>query len=73
MAAGWFTMTVENSDVLLPGSVAVALMPSPAGMLTGRATEKLAFPLPSVVTVVAPSNSPSLEELPGASRKNWIK
>ena len=39
----------ENSDVLPPGSVAVAVMGDPAGTATGRTTLKLTSPEPFVV------------------------
>src|ERR687887_376346 len=51
----------ENSDVLPPGSVAVAVMYWPAGTAVDGFTVKLAFPAVSVVTVVKPrKRSPSL-------------
>src|SRR5207245_1055326 len=43
---------LENSEVLLPGSVAVAVMKRPRATGVVRVTEKLAWPAPSVVTVI---------------------
>jgi hypothetical protein len=51
--------TPENSDVLLAGSVAVAVTYCPA-IEVGEMKLKLALPLPSVATFVAPrKRSPS--------------
>jgi hypothetical protein len=51
----------ENSEVLLSGSVAVAVAKAwEAGTVAGSVTMKLASPLPSVVTIVEPRKvSPS--------------
>ena len=46
----------ENSEVLLLGSVAVALTDVPVGNVAGKLTVKLALPLPSVVATVDPRN-----------------
>jgi hypothetical protein len=46
-------MLFENSDVLFPGSVAVAVMICPGATVTGRVGLKLALPAASVVTRVA--------------------
>ena len=47
-------ISAENSEVLLPGSVAVALRTWPTRLPTGNATENDALPEASVVTEVAP-------------------
>ena len=63
----------ENSDVLLFGSVAVAVMKWPTGTVSGKVTEKLASPLPLVVTSVEPrkfSPSPYPVGSDDASEKN---
>ena len=41
----------ENSEVLLPASVAVAVIKKPERKLVGKDTVKGTLPLPSVVTV----------------------
>src|ERR1700682_3490445 len=45
----------ESSEVLPPGSVAVALTNAPAGTLIGKSIAIGALPAASVVTVVVPS------------------
>src|SRR6185503_15868721 len=50
------TLHAENSEVLLPGSVAVAVTTVPAVSETGRLTLIGAFPPPSVITFVKPMN-----------------
>ena len=44
----------ENSEVLPEGSVAVAVIKSPAGTPTGRTTLTIALQLPLVVAMVCP-------------------
>ena len=51
----------ENSDVLPPGSVAVAEMRAPASTVTGRLTSKAPVPATSVVTWPEPMyDAPSM-------------
>src|SRR5271157_5995413 len=47
-------ISAENSEVLLPGSVAVELRTCPARFPSGTVTENDALPEASVVTEVAP-------------------
>jgi hypothetical protein len=47
-------MLFENSDVLLPGSVAVAVMICPGATVTVKVGLKLTLPAASVVTGIAP-------------------
>jgi hypothetical protein len=64
---------LENSDVLLLESVAVAVISRPDGNVIGKVTLKLVFPLPSVITVVEPikvSPSPLPEGSQAALEKN---
>ena len=55
---GWLVpvaVTVaENSEVLLPGSVAVAVITSPALVMAGSKASKLALPPVLVVTLAEP-------------------
>jgi len=44
----------ENSDVLLAGSVAVAVITDPPGIETGKVTVKFPLQLASVVTMPSP-------------------
>ena len=58
--AGATGVAAENSEVLFVLSVAVAVIHSPALVTEANATLKVAFPVPSVVTVVEPRyRSPS--------------
>src|ERR1043166_10138822 len=64
----------ENSDVLLAGSVAVAVMNWVKAALAAKATEKTLLPLPSVVTVAGPRGGwlfPSPEGGAGAGRREY--
>jgi hypothetical protein len=47
-------MLFENSDVLLPGSVAVEVIICPGATVTGNVGVKLALPVASVVTAMEP-------------------
>ena len=47
-------MLFENSEVLFPGSVAVAVMICPGATVTAKVGLKLALPAASVVTLIAP-------------------
>ncbi len=69
----------ENSDVLLFGSVAVAVIKSPTPTVAPKVAVKLALPFPSVVTSLKPKKvSPS--PLPEGSQAlleknsslNWV-
>ena len=74
-AAAATVMHAENSEVLFVGSVAVATTTLPAGTLTGSVTLIVAFPLPSVVTLLEPRNavpSPLPEASQAAFEKNSI-
>ena len=65
----------ENSDVLLLGSVAVAVIWSPRESAIARAMAKLTSPLLSVVTVANPrkySPSPNPEGSNSEFEQNWI-
>jgi hypothetical protein len=58
LAAGMGTATqAENSEVLLAGSVAVAVIACPPATATGSVALKGALPVPSVATVMAPRNA----------------
>jgi hypothetical protein len=62
----------ENWEVLLPGSVAVAVTNWPGGTSPGKSAVKTATPSAPVVTVSAPSNvSPSPK--PDASQAVLLK
>ena len=51
---GWTARQAENSEVLPPGSVAVAVTNEPLGTTTGSTTPNAALPVMLFVTVIAP-------------------
>jgi hypothetical protein len=70
------TRQAENSDVVEDGTVAAEVTAEPRGIAGARTTEKLAWPPPSVETVVNPttcSASPWPDESHVALEKNSIR